>query len=239
MPGNTLSKLLHTKTSMILVYCTALALLALASADVYQRYHQVLTLKSDISSAQQPVKSTTSDRPTVIVTHQISSQYLFVKKTTKAKLAPQVIDAPITRLKLTLIGVLAADDPEKSKAIIQIDNKQVEVFNIGDKVPKTNAEIHQIQPLKVFLMRNGKLEWLAISRSELDMGNPEDEKQIVNGNGRSGANLMVPAQATVSRDKRPSASRTAPGSNAYIDADKPVYPPPPFEMPNFQRPPKR
>ena len=80
-------------------------------------------------------------------TRQVAALSLFGKKTKKAEPVPEVIDAPITRLKLTLLGAIAADNTEKSSAIVQI----------GDPLPGTNAKIHQIQPTQVVLMRNGQI----------------------------------------------------------------------------------
>lgn len=203
-----------------LVIMAALALLATVAADVYQRYQKTVVLKSEIASASQPVAGVAQDKPTVSGTRQVAALFLFGKKETRAKPVPQVIDAPITRLKLTLLGAIAADITENSKAIIQIDNKQVAVVQVGDPLPGTNARIHQIQPMQVVLMRNGKLERLAIIRPELEM----DERD-------GGSELLISSGRQSSRDTNSeSRSINLPG--------EPAYPPPPFEMPDLL-PPRR
>lgn len=174
MPNNNFSNLLDSKILITLASISALALLAYATADVYQRYQKTMTLNAQIAFARQPVTGVSQDKPTVSGTRQVAALSLFGKKSVKDKSAPQVIDAPITRLKLTLLGAIAADIEENSKAIIQIDNKQVAVLQVGDSLPGTNAMIHQIQPTQVVLMRNGKLERLAILRPELVMDEQGD-----------------------------------------------------------------
>lgn len=174
MPNNNFSNLLDSKILITLASISALALLAYATADVYQRYQNTMTLNAQIAFARQPVTGVSQDKPTVSGTRQVAALSLFGKKSVKDKSAPQVIDAPITRLKLTLLGAIAADIEENSKAIIQIDNKQVAVLQVGDSLPGTNAMIHQIQPIQVVLIRNGKLERLAILRPELVMDEQGD-----------------------------------------------------------------
>ncbi len=194
MPNSNFQNLMHSRTVIALVILAALALLANVAIDVYHRYQKTVALKTEAASANQPVASIAQDKPTVSGTRQVSTLFLFGKKETKANPAPQVIDAPITRLKLTLLGAIAADITENSKAIIQIDNKQIAVVQVGDPLPGTNARIHQIQPTQVVLIRNGKLERLAIIRPELAMGEMDNGSDLlINSSGRTG-NLLAPTQ---------------------------------------------
>ncbi len=75
-------------------------------------------------------------------------------------------DAPDTRLKLTLRGALASDDPVNARAIIADPRGQDEKYAIGDALPG-NAELSEIYPDRVILKRSGRYETLRL---------PEDAK---------------------------------------------------------------
>ena len=242
MPDSIISNLLRSKIVIVFIYLAALALLVYASAFAYQRYQEMLGLKADIATASQPVESSvTKNKPIVSGTQPVAALSLFGKQTKKAEPVAEVINAPITRLKLTLLGAIAADNAEKSSAIIQIDNKQLAIVQVGDPLPGTNAKIHQIQPTQVVLMRNGKLERLAIIRPELETNAQDDEGELLIKSSESGGgSLLTPInmpKATVSRQ----ATRRAatPKSNVANKPAKPAYPPPPFEMPPLQPPPRQ
>lgn len=214
MPNNNFSNLLDSKILMALISISALALLTYAIADVYQRYQNSITLKAQIAFSAQPVAGVTQDKPTISGTRQVAAQSLFGKKSAKAKSAPQAIDAPITRLKLTLLGAIAADIEENSKAIIQIDNKQVAVLQVGDSLPGTNAMIHQIQPIQVVLIRNGKLERLAILRPELMMDEQGDGNDIpMKSSGSDGDSLLPPIESSRAPGSKAANRRVMPSAN--------------------------
>ena len=168
MPDNSLANLLNSKLLLALTWLIALLLLAYAGWAGYQRYQQARELRADIQSSMQPATASAQEKSAITGTRQVQALYLFGRTQKQAIPAPVVIDAPITRLRLTLIGVVAADEAEQSKAIVQIDNKQVAIFRIGDAIPKTNAEVYQVEPTRILLSRNGKLERLEIDRPELD-----------------------------------------------------------------------
>ena len=241
MPDSILSNLFRSKIVMTFVTLAALALLVYASAFAYQRYQETLGLKAELATAAQPVTGIAKDKPTISGTRQVAALSLFGKKTVKAEPVPEVIDAPITRLKLTLLGAIAADNVEKSNAIIQIDNKQLAVVQVGDPLPGTNAKIHQIQPTQVVLMRNGKLERLAIIRPELENNAPGDEGELlIKSSGSAGGSLLTPINMPRAPLSRQAARRAAtPKSNAANKPAKPAYPPPPFEIPPLQPPPRQ
>lgn len=231
MPVNDPGSLMQNKLVRTSVYIAAILLLVWAGYDIYQRYQTMQQLEVQIEKAMQPIARTAPENRGTAETRKVASIYLFGKQKVQTAPKPEVIDAPITRLKLRLIGVIAADNPEDSKAVVQIDNRQVMIFKADDTVPKTNAEIHQIQPTQILLMRNGKLERLVIDRPELDSDIEKNRQIIVDSNSRAGIdNLLTPTelpQATNSRSKssgRPAARQ--PGVN----------PPPPFEVPPLQPP---
>ena len=173
-------------------------------------------------------------------TRQVAALSLFGKKTKKAEPVPEVIDAPITRLKLTLLGAIAADNTEKSSAIIQIDNKQLAIVQVGDSLPGTNAKIHQIQPTQVVLMRNGKLERLAIIRPELEMNDQDDISEIViNSSGSAGNSLLAPVGLPKVQRSIPAVNRTSPKLNSRKLTVTPAFSPPSSELPPLKQPPRQ
>jgi general secretion pathway protein C len=196
MPDNNIANLLNSKLLLALAWLVALLLLSYAGWAGYQRYQEMLELRADIGVAMQSATASTQQQSAITDTRQIQSLYLFGRPQKESKPAPVVIDAPITRLKLTLIGVVAADDSEQSKAIVQIDNKQVAIFRIGDAIPKTNAEVYQIEPTRILLSRNGKLERLEIDRPELDRKDGSVQVMIPTEGNAAAESLLPSVPAT-------------------------------------------
>ncbi|MGD8311596.1 MAG: type II secretion system protein N, partial [Gammaproteobacteria bacterium] len=79
------------------------------------------------------------------------------------------IDAPDTRLKLVLHGSLASDDREQARAIIADPKGEEEQYAIGDTLPG-NAELSEIYPDRVILLRGGRYETLRLPEDR-DTGN--------------------------------------------------------------------
>ncbi len=71
-----------------------------------------------------------------------------------------------TRLRLTLRGVLASDDPDTSYAIIADEKKSEDYFQTGDTLPG-GAQLHAIHADRVILERGGKLEKLMLPKERL------------------------------------------------------------------------
>ena len=80
------------------------------------------------------------------------------------------IEAPDTRLKLVLHGVLASDDAQHARAIIADPRGKEEQYAIGDSLPG-NAELSEVHPDRVILKRNGRYETLRL---------PQDQRQPTN-----------------------------------------------------------
>jgi general secretion pathway protein C len=99
------------------------------------------------------------------------------------------VDAPDTRLKLVLRGALASDDKQHARAIIADPRGQEEQYSIGDTLPG-NAELSEVYPDRVILMRNGRYETLRL---------PQDNKP---GAGNSAASFSAGRQPAVSPAQR-------------------------------------
>ena len=75
------------------------------------------------------------------------------------------LDAPDTRLKLILRGAFASADPDYARAIIADPRGKEEMYAVGDQVPG-NAELKEIHPDRVILMRGGRFETLRLPRDQ-------------------------------------------------------------------------
>ncbi|KAB7622995.1 type II secretion system protein GspC [Alkalilimnicola sp. S0819] len=82
--------------------------------------------------------------------------------------AARTIDAPDTRLDLTLRGILYNPNPDKALAIIGAGGEE-QFYGVDDDVPG-NAAIEQIQPDRVILRREGRFETLRLPRETLPEG---------------------------------------------------------------------
>lgn len=80
------------------------------------------------------------------------------------------VDAPDTRLRLTLKGALASDDRENARAIIADQGGKEEQYAIGDTLPG-NAELSEIYPDRVILKRSGRYETLRLPTENAVGGN--------------------------------------------------------------------
>lgn len=82
-------------------------------------------------------------------------------------------DAPDTKLRLTLRGIVAAETPESSRALIESNPNELQPYAIGADIPG-GASLHSIYPDRVLLKRGGRLETL---RLEKDL--PTDPTAVV------------------------------------------------------------
>jgi general secretion pathway protein C len=80
------------------------------------------------------------------------------------------LDAPDTRLSLTLMGALASDDKRNARAIIAEKGGKEEHYAIGDNLPG-NAELSAIYPDRVILRRGGRYETLRLPTDIQSGGN--------------------------------------------------------------------
>lgn len=98
------------------------------------------------------------------------------------------VDAPDTKLRLTLRGIVASENPDDSRALIESNPSDLVPYVIGMDVPG-GAKLHAIYPDRVLLKRAGRLETL---RLEKDL--PTDPEAVVAmpaiSNRPSGAQIL-------------------------------------------------
>ncbi len=99
---------------------------------------------------------------------QLPSWHLFGEVAPEAEPVKTVVpvDAPDTRLKLSLNGTFSSDDPEFARAIIADERRNEEMYAVGDILPG-NAELSEIQADKVILLRGGRYEILRLPRDTI------------------------------------------------------------------------
>jgi len=75
----------------------------------------------------------------------------------------KVLDAPETRLKLTLRGVFASEDSSGGRAIVGDPQGKEENYAVGDPLPG-GAKLSEIYPDRIILERNGRFETLRLPK---------------------------------------------------------------------------
>ena len=91
----------------------------------------------------------------------IAARHLFGE----ANVAPRVgaVDAPETRLDLTLRGIAASGSPRYARALIAGPDAKEKVYAVGAEVPG-GALVHEIHADRVLLNRRGTLETLRLPK---------------------------------------------------------------------------
>ena len=82
-----------------------------------------------------------------------------------------ITEAPKTRLRISLVGIITASDPTLSSVIIEYRGKQDSYF-IGSKVTGTNAEVFKIYNDRIVILVDGEQQTLILDGLE------EDNKEI-------------------------------------------------------------
>ncbi len=92
------------------------------------------------------------------------SAHLFGEAAEGKSPAPaEVVDAPDTRLNLSLHATVAADDPRYAHAIIADGSGKEQAYFLNDAVPG-GARLHRVLPDRVILNRGGTLEVLRLPK---------------------------------------------------------------------------
>ena len=96
-----------------------------------------------------------------IVNHHIFGR--FSEKTAPVPKKPEpVVDAPRTRLNLTLVGLVASSEPERGLAVIANRGSQ-KTYGIGEAIEGTRVTLRQVLNDRVILRNNGRDEALMLA----------------------------------------------------------------------------
>jgi len=97
---------------------------------------------------------------------RIAGWHLFGKAEATAVARPAPIEAPETRLRLTLRGLIASDDPDQARAIIAQAGGEERSYRVGDEIT-SGVTLSEIYPDRVILERNGRYETLRLPRERV------------------------------------------------------------------------
>lgn len=95
------------------------------------------------------------------------------------------INAPETRLNLTLRGLVALSSQEGALAIIAQGGGEENAYKVGDKVPG-GAVLHEIHADRVILERGGRFETLTLPKDKTVMAEPPAQTRLPSAGGRAG-----------------------------------------------------
>lgn len=97
----------------------------------------------------------------------VSQYHLFGEANRQPVIRQQVINAPETRLSLTLKGVFASSDEKQAMAIISTSKGKDITYHIGAKI-SGDALLHAVYADRVILKRNGQFETLRLPKAKFD-----------------------------------------------------------------------
>lgn len=112
------------------------------------------------------------------------------------KAKQQLGQAPKTKLKLILLGVLATDNDSYARALIQVQSKKMRAYSVGDVIEGTDAALHKVESQRVILDRKGRFESLVMLRKNVAMA-AESAKQAIEVPAIPGVSPSQPASTTV------------------------------------------
>lgn len=109
-----------------------------------------------------------SSKSNKIITDSLQKQDLFgkvQKESVKVQVTEEVSEAPKTTLKVSLVGVVAATNPQYSSAIIEYRKQQSSYF-VDSVIEGTKAKVSKIYQDRVLLDVNGALQTLMLDGIE-------------------------------------------------------------------------
>lgn len=98
---------------------------------------------------------------------RIAEQHLFGRAAPLDELEEIPVDAPETRLNLTLRGVFHSRVPERALVIISRGNQGEDFYRVGDELPG-GATLTAIHPDRVILRREGRHETLSLPQDRIN-----------------------------------------------------------------------
>lgn len=141
---------------------TAMLILAWVLYDVGLRFIPALSATRDTVPVQPKTDAKVPAEDYRL--NQIIAAHLFGVAPTQK---PVVQQAPETRLRLTLLGVMASNRDDKARAVIASDAASDRSYSIGDRINGTDAKLYAIETDRVIIERGNRLEKLSLERPDL------------------------------------------------------------------------
>lgn len=141
---------------------------------------QLWPTKSDSAISWQPTLSRASNQVKSYELNTLRNLNLFGKQQTgkQTPVVVQNIDAPKTRLRLILAGLVASSEPSLALAIIEYKGKQ-ETYAIDDEIGSTNAMLKQVLPDRVIIEYQGNLETLMLDGEDFTRETSQRQSRAV------------------------------------------------------------
>lgn len=106
---------------------------------------------------------------------EVINAHLFGVEPVAAKVdKPKVVNAPKTRLKLKLTGLISTSASEFGYAMIEVSRGETNVVGVGKEIGKTGAKLHAIEPDHILIDHRGKIEKLQLERQILGINEEND-----------------------------------------------------------------
>ncbi|MGI9316630.1 MAG: type II secretion system protein N [bacterium] len=164
----------------------AVAMVSLAgvSVEVYQRHLADPPVQQfNFGAAKQQGKDELVNLAGIINAHIFGTVPVIKKPADK----PKVVEAPKTKLNLSLTGVITAPDPNKSRAMIEVQRGQTSVVLVGNQIGNTGAKLDAVFSDHILIEHRGALEKLVIERDFLKL----DDLSATNAQTISALNINV------------------------------------------------
>lgn len=165
-----------------LIVLLAIYLIAYAAEITWRLIPSSATNNNASATTSTPVTthSSVANSQNGVDIEQIQRLNLFgeLNKTETPKPVEQTItNAPQTRLKLVLNGVVSSSVEDQGTAIIEYRGKQ-QTYSIGEKIEGTNATLSQVQTDRVIIKNAGRHETLMLTG--IDFSKPSSARRNTN-----------------------------------------------------------
>jgi len=139
---------------------------------------QLWPTTSGSATSWEPTPSRASNQIKSYELNSLRTLNLFGKQKTEnsAPVVVQSIDAPKTRLNLTLAGLVASSEPSRALAIIEYKGKQ-ETYAIDEQIGSTSAMLKQVHPDRVIIEYQGNLETLMLDGEDFSRESSQRQPQ--------------------------------------------------------------
>ncbi|WP_158972739.1 type II secretion system protein GspC [Paraglaciecola sp. L3A3] len=159
------------KLNALVVALLVIFLLAYA-AELTWRLLPQPTISGQTQTGKQQTSNVTRNNSTNLA--DIKKLNLFGDLAAKPVTQQVVTDAPVTRLNLTLTGVVASSVEDDGAAIIE-NRGQQQTYGIGDKIDGTNASLKEVYADRVIIKNGPQHETLMLDGVDYTKANEQNE----------------------------------------------------------------
>ncbi|MDD1783579.1 type II secretion system protein GspC [Enterovibrio sp. ZSDZ35] len=133
-----------------------------------------------VGTQPQAVVTASSTAPAYHVDQLARHQFFgeFNAKVAPVEPKPQpVVEAPKTKLNLTLVGLVASSEPERGLAVIANRGSQ-KTYGIGEPIEGTRVTLRQVLNDRVILRNNGRDEALMLAGVDYNQPNQQNKRPV-------------------------------------------------------------